>query len=140
LWGPGPTEYKSFVRVNREIEAKVTELGGVKTLYAHTYYTEEEFFTVYDRSRYEKLRKKYNAEGLPSVWEKTRVDIRSRRETISNLKAIWPLGGLYGVLCVLLGKNYLMKRDSRFPFGFLLASVVVVAGIMALAVRQRIDA
>lgn len=44
----------------------------MKWLYAATYYTEEEFWDVYDRRSYEALRERYGAESLPSVWEKVR--------------------------------------------------------------------
>lgn len=43
-------------------------------LYAHAYYTEEEFWQVYDKGWYEKLREKYYAnEIFPTVWQKVHV-------------------------------------------------------------------
>jgi delta24-sterol reductase len=69
--------FDQFVASNRDIEAKVAEAGGLKWLYACNYYTEEEFWEIYDKEMYGKLRKKWKAERLPSLWEKVR---RSRQE------------------------------------------------------------
>jgi len=138
IWGPGPQKREDFIRVNREIEAKVKDLGGVKTLYAHTYYTQEEFDEIYDRPRYDQLRKKYGAEGLLSVYDKVRVDPDEKIRLVDHIKAIWPLGGLYGVFCVLLGSDYVLpnKRsieDVVIPlvglFGMLVALLVGISAI-----------
>lgn len=138
IWGPGPKKHEEFVQLNREIEGKVKELGGVKTLYAHTYYTEEEFDAIYDRKRYDMLRTKYHAEGLPSVYEKVRVDVTKRRKVVSGIKAVWPLGGLYGVLCVLLGSDYLMVSDGSFftPSRVVVAILVAATAILCTRVVQ----
>ncbi len=47
VWGWGPKSPAAFVEKNRELEAKVRELGGMKWLYAHTYYKEDEFWSMY---------------------------------------------------------------------------------------------
>lgn len=73
LWGPQIVNYTEFKKLNRQIEAKVSELGGKKWMYAHTYYTESEFWSIYDKAWYEKLRLKYHATTLPSMFEKVRV-------------------------------------------------------------------
>jgi delta24-sterol reductase len=65
--------YESFVKANRNIEAKTSELGGKKWFYAHNYYTESEFWKIYDKEWYQRLRKKYKAETLPDIYERTRV-------------------------------------------------------------------
>ncbi len=46
--------------VNRKIERKVTALGGVKSLYSDSYFTEAEFWAIYDRDRYVALKRKYD--------------------------------------------------------------------------------
>lgn len=56
-------DYQESLSINRQIESVVHELGGRKTLYAHTYYTEEEFWSIYDRIAYTNLRSKYHAEA-----------------------------------------------------------------------------
>ena len=58
------------------IEAKTSELGGKKWFYAHNYYSESEFWKLYDKQWYEKLRKKYKAETLPDIFDRTRVKER----------------------------------------------------------------
>lgn len=50
-----------FVEKNRKIENKVQSLDGRKVLYAHSYYSEESFWSIYEREQYEKLREKYMA-------------------------------------------------------------------------------
>jgi delta24-sterol reductase len=64
--------FNEFINLNRDIERKVQDLGGLKWLYAHNYYTEEEFWQVYDKEGYENLREKFGAGGLPSLWDKVR--------------------------------------------------------------------
>jgi delta24-sterol reductase len=94
VWGPGPEDFRKFVDENRRLEGRLGELGGRKWLYAHTYYTQEEFWQLYDREEYEELRRKYCAESLPNVYTKvksTEVEFPRR-----DLKAAWH--GLYGHL------------------------------------------
>ena len=55
---PRPAGY-----VNRAIERKVTALGGVKSLYSDSYFTEDEFWAIYDRAAYVALKRKYDPEG-----------------------------------------------------------------------------
>ncbi|KIW11018.1 hypothetical protein PV08_10317 [Exophiala spinifera] len=72
VWGPTPPGARQ-VAVNRRIEAVLGSLHGMKWLYAQTFYTEDEFWRIYDRPWYDALRKKYRAENLPSVYEKVRT-------------------------------------------------------------------
>ncbi|MBA8825781.1 FAD/FMN-containing dehydrogenase [Saccharopolyspora lacisalsi] len=56
---------------NRAIEEKVTELDGHKSLYSTSYYDEEEFWRLYNRPAYERLKRCYDADGrLPGLYEK----------------------------------------------------------------------
>lgn len=58
-------------RFNRAIEAKVSELGGHKSLYSESYYDEDEFWRLYNRPAYERLKKRYDPAGrLPGLYEK----------------------------------------------------------------------
>jgi delta24-sterol reductase len=123
VWGPGPTNRSDFVSWNRSFEKKVHSLGGQKWLYAHTYYTEEEFNEIYNREKYDKLREKYHAIYLPTVYDKVRVDIeKEERAKIEAswwkwlstvLWSIWPLMGLYGVYKAMRGGDYLLPKTSR---------------------------
>jgi hypothetical protein len=74
VWDKLDLPYKDFVRLNRKLEQKVLDLHGRKVLYAHSYYPETEFWQIYDKSSYDKLRKKYNASvTFPDVYNKTFV-------------------------------------------------------------------
>lgn len=48
---------------NRQVERKVRELGGMKSLYSDSFFTEEEFWQVYNRATYERLKRKYDPDG-----------------------------------------------------------------------------
>ena len=62
FWDVKATEKNSPLGFyNRMIEKKVQELGGNKSLYSSVYYTEEEFWHIYDRDVYKKLKNKYDS-------------------------------------------------------------------------------
>ncbi|KAL1306951.1 hypothetical protein AAFC00_005589 [Neodothiora populina] len=121
VWGPGPSDYKKFVQVNRDLEREVRELGGMKWLYAQAFYTEDEFWDIYGpRQEYDALRRRYHADHLPDVYEKVRVDLsemdgdKSYVEWIKDaFWATWPMTGLYGVLQTLVSKDYLLSKDRK---------------------------
>lgn len=113
LWGPGPTNSDAFVKVNRELEHKLQVLGGTKWLYAHTYYTETEFWNIYDRKWYDALRVKYDATSLPSVWEKVKVTVEALSWR-SKLASLWPICGLWGLFRAFWSGEYLLARESRW--------------------------
>ena len=91
LWGYGPADPDRFVVKNRELEHKLRELGGMKWLYAQTYYDEEEFWEMFDRSWYDGLRRKYNSESLPSVWHKVKVDPEAQAGATNDSWKAWAL-------------------------------------------------
>jgi len=63
---PRPRGYR-----NRMIEARVRALGGLKSLYSDSYYTEDEFWTVFDRAAYRSLKARYDPQGvLPDLYAK----------------------------------------------------------------------
>lgn len=130
LWGPGPRSRSSFVAKNRLLEAKVRELGGMKWLYAQAYYPEDEFWGIYDKNSYDRLRRKWKAERLPNVWDKVCTpmeDRRSRKRKV--LMAIWPLSGLYGVARTLVGREYLLGPGGRGGLWVVLAVMAVLLGV-----------
>jgi FAD/FMN-containing dehydrogenase len=56
---------------NKLIEAKVQELGGKKSLYSTSYYSKEQFWKLYNKEAYERLKAKYDPEGvLKDLYEK----------------------------------------------------------------------
>ncbi|KAI9790321.1 MAG: hypothetical protein M1833_001958 [Piccolia ochrophora] len=118
VWGPGPRSHAAFVDTNQKLEHKVRELSGKKGLYACTYYTEDEFWGIYDRGWYDTLRQKYDAESLPTVYDKVKYDPKQYTTEdhstwglwlLSLFWSIWPLSGLYGVFCATFGRDYLLK-------------------------------
>lgn len=119
IWGPGPKDWPAFVASNRALEQKVQALGGSKWLYANTYYTEDEFWEVYDKERYDAVRAKYNVNGLPNVYEKVKNDLVGkhsgpRRPRICPQSRIWgkrPFCGVYGAYRMLRGGDYLIKKQ-----------------------------
>ncbi|TVY71219.1 Delta(24)-sterol reductase [Lachnellula suecica] len=125
VWGPGPKAKDAFVAWNRKLELKVDELGGQKWLYAHTYYTEQEFDDIYNRKEYEGLREKYNASYLPTVYDKVKVDFAKEEKAIKEswvawlsmlFWSIWPLAGLYGVYKAFRGGDYLLPKAKKKCF------------------------
>jgi len=81
-----------MAKLNRKLEREVQRLEGKKCLYGHCYYTEKEFWELYDKPQYDRLRAKYKAETLPDVYSK----IRHKPVKVSAKR---------GLLHVLLGKN-----------------------------------
>ena len=56
---------------NRAIERKVSDLGGIKSLYSDSYFGEDEFWSMYDRDTYLALKRKYDPRSaLPDLYEK----------------------------------------------------------------------
>ncbi len=56
---------------NRMIERKVTELGGIKSLYSDSFFPEDEFGRLYAGEVYRKLKEKYDPAGaFPTSYEK----------------------------------------------------------------------
>jgi FAD/FMN-containing dehydrogenase len=56
---------------NRQVEDKVSELGGHKGLYSTSFYTEEEFWKLYNGREYADLKRVYDSRGrLTGLYEK----------------------------------------------------------------------
>ncbi|KAK4105204.1 FAD-binding domain-containing protein [Parathielavia hyrcaniae] len=118
VWGWGPSAPAEFVRKNRELENKVRELGGMKWLYAHTYYPQDELWSMYGgREWYDQLRAKYNAGTLPTVWDKVHVDPDAAGAKQRHwLKKRAPLGGLYGIYKSIQSKDYMLHRNAQWKW------------------------
>ena len=121
VWGPISFNRREAVRQNRALELKVHQLGGKKWLYAHAYYTEDEFWNNYDRKSYDALRWKYSASYLPSVYDKVKVDVDAEEAAIHDswiawllafFWCIWPFRGLYGVYKAIIGGDYLLQKTN----------------------------
>jgi Delta24-sterol reductase len=118
LWGWGPKNPREFVRKNKELEDKLVELNGKKWFYAHSYYPEKQFWELYDKSWYDSLREKYHATSLPTVYDKVTVDVNARTKELENwrqsVKAIEPLGGMYGILKSIQSGDYFLHRNATW--------------------------
>lgn len=120
LWGRAPPTHAGFIAANKEIEATLEELQGMKWLYAQTYSSENEFWKGFDKSWYDQLREKYNATTLPNVWEKVHVNLEAdnkARESAGLLKKLantWPLPGIRGLRRSIQSKDYLQARTAAW--------------------------
>lgn len=84
IWGQCEKNFVDPVGINKEFEDFARKVNARKMLYAHAYYSEEEFWKVYDKKWYEDLRKKYQAENVfPDVWNKVKVFGRYKEN-------VWP--------------------------------------------------
>ncbi|QIX01715.1 hypothetical protein AMS68_007232 [Peltaster fructicola] len=119
LWGPGAKDYDKFVKLNREIEHKTAELGGLKCFYAQAFYTEEEFWKIYDKEWYDELRAKYKASSLPTVYEKVNAaylkwkpksEQTFQERMKGRMQRLRPFNGIYGTFHAMLKKDYLLKQ------------------------------
>lgn len=119
LWGWGPKRAESFIAKNVQLERRLEELGGMKWLYAQAYYSEDEFWGMFDRGWYESLRRRYCAEQLPSVWDKVAVDPveearRARESWWAWLMGVWPVAGVYGLARAIQSGDYKVARRKEW--------------------------
>jgi delta24-sterol reductase len=119
LWGFGPKDPATYLKKNRALEKILGDMGGMKWLYAQTYYSKDNFWAQFDRKWHQELRKKYNAEGLPDVHDKVHVDIEKYTEMVNKdwglrLRGIWPLGGFWGIWKAIQSKDYMIHRNSTW--------------------------
>ena len=49
--------------INRKIEREARGLGGLKSLYSESYFTEDEFWSIYARDAYAALKRRYDPSG-----------------------------------------------------------------------------
>jgi hypothetical protein len=86
IWGKADLPYTAFVALNRRLEKIVTQLKGCKVLYAHSYYTEEEFWSIYRRDYYDRLRELAFAHTVfPNIYEKVIVKGQIRPTILTGL-------------------------------------------------------
>ncbi|KAF3033132.1 hypothetical protein E8E12_001128 [Didymella heteroderae] len=120
VWGPYPSSEAAYVLANRELEKKTSELGGLKWLYSRIFYTEDEWWQLYDGEKYDALRRKFGATGLPSIWEKVKDRGKKKEEYGSGVKGLLKrvirssalLSGFYGIYKAVRGGDYMLKRKT----------------------------
>jgi FAD/FMN-containing dehydrogenase len=70
FWDMVPTTHGNG-HYNRMIERKAAELKGMKGLYSTSYYDKETFWSLYDKTRYDELKKTYDHDTLfPDLYAK----------------------------------------------------------------------
>lgn len=119
LWGFGPTDKDVYLRKNRDLEKKLGEFGGMKWLYAATYYNNEEFWNQFDRKWHEGLREKYRATTFPDVYEKVHVDVEKHHQMVRSdwgmrLRSVWPFGGFFGIAKAIKSRDYHLHRNATW--------------------------
>ena len=119
IYGWGRSRIDDSLKVNRDLERRIRELGGMKWLYAQTFYSEGEFWSIYNRQWYDALREKYDATSLPSVYDKISPKVHAGERAGganlgSRLLDTWPFSGLYGVKKAIDSGSYLQARKSAW--------------------------
>jgi hypothetical protein len=119
LWGFGPRDKDEYIRKNLALEKKLGDLGGMKWLYAHTYYDKDNFWAQFDREWHDGLRKKYHATTFPDVHEKVHVDIEKQKKLAAEdwglwMRGIWPLGGFWGIWKAIRSHDWHIHRNSTW--------------------------
>jgi Delta24-sterol reductase len=121
-WGWGPSDPEDFKSKNHALETKFMELDGRKWLYAHTYYTEEQFWDFYDQSWYQRLRERYFATTLPTVYYKVKKRDQDAEErgdkgwALGTLLNRWPIGGIYGMILAFYSGDINLHRRARWRY------------------------
>lgn len=99
IWGPLSVSKSETNKINILFEKLVKKYNGRKMFYAESFYSETEFWRIYDKDWYFSLRKKYKAEGIfATMWEKVtvkkRYSVNKKRilktiaETVMNKKKV----------------------------------------------------
>ncbi len=71
FWSSVPRRGREDGYYNRLIEKKVTELGGIKSLYSTSYFPEEEFWTIYSKPAYDTVKATYDpSHRFKNLYEK----------------------------------------------------------------------
>lgn len=65
-----PKSPESPKTLTKSLDSFTKSCNGRKMLYSFNYYTEKEFFEIYDEDEYLKLRQKYHANHLPPIHKK----------------------------------------------------------------------
>ncbi|XEV02886.1 hypothetical protein FSHL1_008173 [Fusarium sambucinum] len=123
VWGWGPRKGDEFKAKSRDLEKKLSNLGGRKWLYAHAYYTEEQFWELYDCSWYRNLRERYYATTLPTIYDKVKQTEKELDGQAGgdgwSWKSIWnkwPVGGLYGMLMAFNSGDISLHRRATWKY------------------------
>lgn len=115
-----PNEGKPFdpVLINRALEMKATALGGRKMLYAQSFYSADEFWSLFDRSAFERARKRYGGgDVFPCISTKLLLG-EKRLQSMRGKKPV-SFGPVLGPLFAWYGSLWLELLTPRFIHPFL---------------------
>lgn len=90
------------VVLNRALESKCSELGGRKMLYAQSFYSDSEFWSLYDKQQYEQLRTQYATHNGSAVFPPITSKVLLGEQRIDKLR-----GAIYVSPAAPLGANLL---------------------------------
>jgi hypothetical protein len=86
IWGEVDKDFNNFVTFNKTLENQVRGFNGREVLYAQEYYSEEDFWKIYDKEWYINLRNKYYSKDIfPDIYEKTKVKEKYKESFLSGL-------------------------------------------------------
>lgn len=117
VWGAPSEKYHyrgGSMDANLDVEAALREMGGMKWLYAKVYSSQTDFWKQFDKDWYDKLRKKYNAESLPDVFDKVAGGEKHKPNESTLLGANWPFAGFKGIRRAIQSGDYLQARNPAW--------------------------
>ena len=89
IWGRTQKYLSDPMQKNRDAEQFSNKYDARKVLYAHQYYTPEEFWTLYDKGKYDSLREKYHATAMfPDMYTTTHVSKFLEKDNWTGFKAV----------------------------------------------------
>ncbi|PVH86543.1 FAD-binding domain-containing protein [Cadophora sp. DSE1049] len=100
---------------NKRLEKTLVSMSGRKILYAEVFWEHDEFWSLYPRLWYEKLRDRYRAVCLPTVFDKVQRQEAKRKQSSWRglFSQIWPIAGIVGIVRAIRSKDYLLHRQGR---------------------------
>ncbi|CZT18431.1 related to 24-dehydrocholesterol reductase precursor [Ramularia collo-cygni] len=126
VWGEGHTEIAKAIEWNKALECEIENCGGEKWLYAHTFYSKEKFWSMFDQQQRDELRLKYHASHLPTLYDKVKVNYGKNQASRDDgvvqwllllIWGIWPIKGLYGWLQCIIEEEHLLPKRKQPVFG-----------------------
>ncbi len=89
IWGRTQKYLSDPMGKNREVELFCDKYKARKVLYAHQYYDKNEFWDLYDKTKYDQLREKYHATSMfTDVYSATHVSEFRNKTPWIGLKAV----------------------------------------------------
>jgi hypothetical protein len=89
IWGRTKKYLENPLEKNRLVEQFANKFKARKVLYAHQYYPQDEFWTLYDKNKYDNLREKYHANTMfTDIYSATHVSKLLDKNPWAGLKAV----------------------------------------------------